>query len=882
MPRVLNFVVALVGLSAAVAARLVYTPEKQALAGGLLGLSFLLLGWALRGFPVPSPLDPETEAPPVALPRGRLLLGLALALLCVVFTALSVRAFGIEARWRSAWPLHGAAMACLVAAGFALSSTASVSRSTALPKLSGPVRLALLGIVLLATALRVYRLSELPPGCWFDEANNALVGLELLSPETAGGIYSSQTLLPAHSFYLVGWALKVFGPTLLVTRLVVALMGVLAVLFTFFVGRAMYGERAGLFAAFLFAVGRWPLTFSRIGLVSMFAATAVALSLLLLLRTRRTGAVRDAVLTGCVIGYGVCLYFSYRLFVFPLAFFTLAWLVAVVRRKAEGGLRRFFGLVFAIVFSTLVAAAPLIQYVVKNPDLFAMRTSTVSIFSFRDELDIKKALISNVGKHLAMFHLSGDRNARHNLPSAPMLDPATAVLLVAGLGLALFRLRDVSGVTLLVSVFAGLLGGILTHDFEAPQSLRSIESMPGVFLLAALGLDALCRLVRFRWLAGTLALAALSFALWYDARRYFLVQMRDESVFLEHGALESLAAGALARTPDGTAAYVSVFLHDRAILRFLVPSKPTTLIGPTGLPLPETGERDAILLLDKEHLGYKERAVELYPHARLEELKSPGGQVLAESVFVPREDLAALRGLRVKAVAGREERAGFLSVPRFGTYELRVADVAPAEISFPGTGIVPAPAAPGTVRARLPEGLVPLRIVTPAGAVPRLFWTPPLADPREAEPREEEIPASALYGGGLERRGHLARYYRGNAVKPEPDLERVVPPLDTYFHVTPLERPYLAVFTGTLDVPATGLWSLGLRLRGDAKLFVDGALVVEGQGALDRVRGEVRLEKGPHALEIRFFDDIDASRLHLYWTPEGGEETVIPGGALRP
>jgi hypothetical protein len=290
--------------------------------------------------------------------------------------------------------------------------------------------------------------------------------------------------------------------------------------------------------------------------------------------------------------------------------------------------------------------------------------------------------------------------------------------------------------------------------------------------------------------------------------------MRNESVFLEHGALESVAAGALARTPDGTAPYVSVFLHDRAILRFLAPSKPTTLIGPTGLPLPETGERDAILLLDKEHLGYKERALELYPNARVEELRSPRGELLVESVFVPRGDLAALRGLSVKPVAGREERTGFLFVPRFGTYELRIADAAPAEISFPGTDIVPASSAPGIFRARLPEGLVPLRIVTPAGAVPRLFWTPPVADPRQARGEEEEIPASALFGSGLERRGHLARYYRGNAVKPEPDLERVVPPLDTYFHLTPLGRPYLAVFTGTLDVPSTGLWSLGLRLRG--------------------------------------------------------------------
>jgi hypothetical protein len=167
MPRVLNFVVALAGLSAAIAARLVYDPEKQALAGGLLGLSVLLLGGALRTLPVPLPLDPEGEELPVPLPRRRLLLGIFLALGCVVFTALSVRAFGIEAQWRSAWPLHGAAMACLVAAGFALTQ----APGRALPALGArPPRASES-----SSSRRCCASSALglPPGCWFDRPQRA-------------------------------------------------------------------------------------------------------------------------------------------------------------------------------------------------------------------------------------------------------------------------------------------------------------------------------------------------------------------------------------------------------------------------------------------------------------------------------------------------------------------------------------------------------------------------------------------------------------------------------------------------------------------------------------------------------------------------------------
>src|SRR4029077_13456068 len=89
-----------------------------------------------------------------------------------------------------------------------------------------------------------------------------------------------------------------------------------------------------------------------------------------------------------------------------------------------------------------IAIAPVVQFAVRNPDVFFARTNQVSIFEKRDEPNLAKAVWSNTLKHLQMFNVQGDPNGRHNLPGAPMLDPVMGVLFVLGIAYALWRWRD--------------------------------------------------------------------------------------------------------------------------------------------------------------------------------------------------------------------------------------------------------------------------------------------------------------------------------------------------------------------------------------------------------------------------------------------------------
>ncbi len=89
-----------------------------------------------------------------------------------------------------------------------------------------------------------------------------------------------------------------------------------------------------------------------------------------------------------------------------------------------------------------------------------------------------------------MFNYQGDNNGRHNLTGEPMLDPISGTLLVLGLGLSLWRIRQPGSFLLIAWLLLMLAPGIFALDFESPQSLRAIGSLPAAYLLAVVPIDA--------------------------------------------------------------------------------------------------------------------------------------------------------------------------------------------------------------------------------------------------------------------------------------------------------------------------------------------------------------------------------------------------------
>ena len=236
-----------------------------ALLYALAGLAF----WqALGGIAPPPALLPRCGMPtPASIANQRVW---ALATLTVLLVAAGLLAQALGWTPLPLPELHGAGGAGVGRRGSAAGRSGCREqgrRSRArLRSITRRQWLALAGILLLAACLRFYHLESLPSGLWFDEAAIGLEAQQIITEANTRPLYATSTTSPAAYVYLVALAEQLFGLTILAVRVAPALAGVLGTALAFAAGRALWGTSAGLAAAGLFAVARWDITFSRLGM----------------------------------------------------------------------------------------------------------------------------------------------------------------------------------------------------------------------------------------------------------------------------------------------------------------------------------------------------------------------------------------------------------------------------------------------------------------------------------------------------------------------------------------------------------------------------------------------------------------------------------------
>jgi alpha-L-fucosidase len=90
-------------------------------------------------------------------------------------------------------------------------------------------------------------------------------------------------------------------------------------------------------------------------------------------------------------------------------------------------------------------------------------------------------------------------------------------------------------------------------------------------------------------------------------------------------------------------------------------------------------------------------------------------------------------------------------------------------------------------------------------------------------------------------------------------------------------------FVGFLDVPEEGVWEFALASDDGSLLHVDGELIVDHDGlhSPSEKRGFAALARGPHRLELGWFNAAGGSELSLKWRKAGGEAFApIPSNLL--
>lgn len=390
------------------------------------------------------------------------------------------------------------------------------------------VCLAVCAVTLLAALLRFPWLDRLPPGLYHDEAYNGLDALAVNEGHHAIFFDANNGREPLH-IYLMSLTVRLFGRTPVGVRAAGAFLGTLLVPITFLLGKEMFDEQVGLWAALMATPHTSLLCLSRTGFRAGSLTVVSAMGLAALWRGRNTGSRRWFALSGALIGLTQYTYTAAR-FV-PLALglgVFLTW-----RHWRE--VRHHMAL---LLVCTALVSLPLASYLLVSQDhreVFLARVQQVSILDPDVHQDRLAGMLGKqVIRHLRSLFLTGDTGSRHNVPGRPMLDPLASLLFAAGLAAGATTSRAKPGLTFVLGwIAAMLLPGILAEG--GPSFLRLAGLLPLILLLPALGADWLWRwlLASGRSIAALFLVATVAATGVCNVLAYYVYFTQDETPFYQ-------------------------------------------------------------------------------------------------------------------------------------------------------------------------------------------------------------------------------------------------------------------------------------------------------------------------------------------------------------
>jgi uncharacterized protein YlzI (FlbEa/FlbD family) len=345
-----------------------------------------------------------------------------------------------------------------------------------------------LSIILgIASFLRFYSLSNVPPGLWPDEAINANTALQIKDTKNFQLFYPENHGREGLFFLLIAFIFKLFKPSIWSFKLISALIGILTVLGQYLFSLEFFrqtnwqekkAKTMALLSAFFLATSFWHINFSRIGFRAIMAPFVLVFSFYFFFRGLRTKKIWSFLFSGMIFGIGFYSYISFRLAVLILGFALLYWFFVSYKEK---WVKKYIISCIFLFLGALIIALPIGIYFLQNPGDFISRAMEVSVFAQKSPA---LAFIKSLGTHLAMFNFFGDSNWRHHFAGFPQLNPAVGIFFLVAI---IYSLRKRGTYTLLpVWIFCLLLPSMMTIE-GIPHALRSICVIPAVYLLSGLG-----------------------------------------------------------------------------------------------------------------------------------------------------------------------------------------------------------------------------------------------------------------------------------------------------------------------------------------------------------------------------------------------------------
>lgn len=298
-----------------------------------------------------------------------------------------------------------------------------------------------------------------------------------------------------------------FGPSEFGVRSLSILSGIGIILLLFLIGRKLFSEKVGLFAAGIAAVSPWDISLSRGGFEAHFALFLALLGFYLFLKARE----KPILYIFSALSFGLTLH-TYPTYKISLLFFLplLLWYAGKARETLKnrdfiGGAGVFivFGLValsqtfiggsearFANIniFSNGELKASIEQKINFERQISEM-PSAISLVFHNKPVEYFKVFIENYLQNFSLdfLVLHGDRNPRHNMATMGGLYLAEFILVIFGF-LTFWQKRKK---VLIFLIFWILLAPIPTALVDLPHALRSAFMLPPLIILAALGLESI-------------------------------------------------------------------------------------------------------------------------------------------------------------------------------------------------------------------------------------------------------------------------------------------------------------------------------------------------------------------------------------------------------
>ena len=784
------------------------------------------------------------------------------------------------------------------------------------PRPKTPELCVLTAVVAVGAFFRFYLLREYPYGVWFDEAQNILVAQEILRDPAYRPVFVSDfSQLPALLFYYYAGFIWAFGADVFAIRLAVTLPAVAAVGAIWWFAREIFGARVALWAAAFMAVSRWHVTFSRFAVANIFVTLLMPLVIGYFIRGQRRRSFADSLLAGILLGIGMQTYYAFVALPVLLFIVFLYRLITGTPSYAKGGL--------IALAAAVCVYAPVALFASMHWETFSERMATVAstsptalakaVMAEPSRADeILGPLLECAREHFEMFHLHGDKNGRHNLPGAPMLDYATGALFGAGFFLMIFSAYRWPFLLLSGWFAMTISAGIFSLFFEAPQGARTLGLTPIISVLAALPIALLTdprRLKTVRVASSFIGVGAVLFASVTTFKLFFMDHRSDPAAWASFSTAETRIGELAVKASRETDMYVPEVWMNGPTIQMITKGRGEDMhpfISARDLPLPDYG-REAIVVVEESDLQGKKRLSELYPQARIEPFSSPkrpqGGEVtLFHSVHIPKSSIRDLqRPLRTEFVGDQKVWSGFvrtlddipnlpgrgdsyrvslqaaLQVPTSGRYQLTGAASDSVQIAVDREVVLTD--GRKSVDLSLAQGMhhfVIARCISGKETPLALQWK--LLD-RDSASVDAPV---AVFSPAAAPGGLIGKYRRGLARSAPAQFSRIDQSISFYFHILPLPRPYSVDWSGSLLIPVAGMYSIGTSSIDESTVTIDGKEYPTTPAGDGFHFHTLHLLAGLHSINVGYDSVNGYGQIYLRWVRPDGVDEEVPAERLMP